>query len=263
MLLKYISIYLQNRPAFFSLIRPQEAVLFNKYDNIIEPPILDLGCGDGFFAETVFGRGKIDVGLDIRNERTEKIKNAGIYKKIVFFNGVKIPFPDNYFSTVVSNCVLEHVGNLENLLKEIGRVLAPGGYFLTTVMTEKWEEYLFGRKIFGKKYAFWMRKKQEHKNLLSPEDWRKVILKSGFKIEKETGYLSKTTSMWMDFFHYMALPQLASYKLFGRWVIFPEIFKLIHAETLIKKLISYPEKIEGSAAIFYVLCRRRCIQRFY
>lgn len=253
MLNKYVSVYLQNRPAFFSLIRPQEADLFEQNKSLIKSPILDLGCGDGFFASLVWGKGKIDVGLDLANEMTKKIENSEIYKKIKYFDGVKIPYPNGYFQTVVSNCVLEHVEKLPELLKEVRRVLKPRGYFLTDVMCDKWESFLFGRKIFGKRYVNFMRKKQDHKNLFSIERWRNTFKSYGFKIEKEKGYLSKSTSLWMDIFHYISLPELISYKLFNKWVIFPKIIKALKLENTLERLIIYPNKIEDSAAVFFVL----------
>lgn len=252
MLNKYISIYLQNRPAFFSLIRPQEADLFEQNKNIIKPPILDLGCGDGFFAEAVWGKNKIDIGLDLPNERTINIEKSKIYKKIVYFDGIKIPYQDNFFQTIVSNCVLEHVENLEGLLKEVIRVLRPGGYFLTGVMCDKWENYFFWSKLIGKNYIKFMRKKQDHKNLFSSEKWHQEFENAGFKVGKETGYLSKSTSLWMDIFHYLSFPELISYKLFNRWVLFPRLVKTLKFEKIIEKIIIYPEKIEDSAAVFFV-----------
>lgn len=253
MLLKYISAYLKNRPAFFSLIRPQEAYLFEKNANFIKSPILDLGCGDGFFAKTVWGKGKIDIGLDLPNERTKKIEKSQIYKKIAYFNGVNIPFRENFFQTIVSNCVLEHVEKLPELLKEINRVLKKDGYFLTGVMCDKWEEYLFGAKIFGEKYQKFMRKKQDHKNLFSLEKWRKIFKKSGFQIISETGYLSKKTSLWMDIFHYISFPELITYKFFGKWVLFPKLISFLTIDKKMKTLIEYPKRKEESAAIFFVL----------
>lgn len=253
MLRKYISKYLQNRPAFFALIRPQEAELFEQNKNLLKPPILDLGCGDGFFASLVWGKGKIDVGLDLVNERTRKIETAKIYKIIKYYNGVKIPYPDAYFQTVVSNCVLEHVEKLPELLEEIYRVLKNGGIFLTSVATDKWESFLFGTKIFGKNYVSFMRKKQDHRNLLSSEEWRKEYHASGFKIEKEFGYLSRATSQWLDIFHYISAFELISYKLFQKWVLFPKIIEILQTEKLIEKLIVYPKTIKESAAIFFVL----------
>lgn len=245
--------YLLSRPMFFSLIRPQEAFLFKQNQKKILPPILDLGCGDGFFAQAVFGKGKIKVGLDIKNKRTEKVVGQNIYQTVNFFNGVEIPFPNNYFQTVVSNCVLEHVEKLPDLLADVYRVLKPGGLFLTSVMTNLWEEFLLGRKFFGQKYALWMRKRQVHKNILSSSDWQMKFKEAKFKIINEIGYLSKTTSCWLDLFHYLSFPELISYKVFHRWVIIPKIFALSHLENFLVKLITLPAGTTDSAANFFVL----------
>ena len=42
----------------------------------------------------------------------------------------KIEYPDNFFELVVCNNVLDHVQDAEKCLKEIYRVLKPGGHFL-------------------------------------------------------------------------------------------------------------------------------------
>ena len=64
--------YLNNLPSFFAYIRPQEALLFWQHQQEMNGPILDFGCGDGFFADMVFDAIEIDEGLDLVESR---IKN--------------------------------------------------------------------------------------------------------------------------------------------------------------------------------------------
>ena len=66
---KVITGYLEARPFFFTLIRPQEALLFQQFNQLLKAPILDFGCGDGFFAQVVFQPLKIDLGLDVPSSR--------------------------------------------------------------------------------------------------------------------------------------------------------------------------------------------------
>jgi len=173
----FIKKYLENRPMFMAIIRSQEALLFQKYHNFIKGKILDFGCGEGFFAKLVFGKYKIDIGLDLfNNKRIEEAKKEKIYKKIILYDGDTIPYPDNSFDTIISNCVLEHIPNIGFSLKEIYRVLKPGGYFLTSVMTDQWENHLFGSKIFGKAYLNYMRKTQVHHNLFSNNQWQNCFI---------------------------------------------------------------------------------------
>ncbi len=248
---KVIVNYLANRPMFFSIIRTLEAVFFYKNKKFIKGKVLDFGCGDGFFAKTVFGEKIIDIGLDLFNSRANEAKKNKIYKKVVFYDGHKVPYSNNYFDTIVSNCVLEHIPNLENSLKEINRVLKPGGYFLTSVMTNNWEKNLFGNKIFGQSYIKFLRKKQEHYNLLSKNQWKKIFEKTGFKIISTYPYLNKTQSQLLDIFHYLSLPSLISYKFFKKWVVFPWWYRFFLLNNIIKKINQ--KKDTSYSALFLIL----------
>src|SRR3989339_2266359 len=139
----FIKKYLENRPMFMAIIRSQEAVLFQKYIKLIKGHVLDFGCSEGFFAGLVFGKGRINVGLDLLdNKRIQVAIKEKVYKKIKLYDGDIIPYSNNYFDTVVSNCVLEHIPNVKSSLSEIYRVLKPGGYFVSSVMADQWENNL-------------------------------------------------------------------------------------------------------------------------
>lgn len=250
----FIKKYLENRPMFMAIIRSQEAMLFQKYNKLIKGKILDFGCSEGFFAGLVFGKNKINIGLDLfDNRRVEEAKKEKIYKKITLYDGNNIPYSDNYFGTVVSNCVLEHIPNIALSLKEIYRVLKPGGYFITSVMTDQWENNLFGSKIFGKKYIDYMRKIQVHHNLLSNIQWQTNFKKNGFKIQSIDGYLYSRSSFWLDIVHYLSIFSLIYFKLFGKWVLFsiPFLDKIIIQ--LIKKTILDEKDLNKASALFFVL----------
>jgi SAM-dependent methyltransferase len=148
---------------------------------------------------------------------------------------------------------LEHLDNLTFSLKEIHRVLKKDGYFLTSVMTDRWEDYLFGKKIFGNAYLNFMRKKQIHQNLLSINQWKKVFQSVGFKIIKIQGYLNKEQSQWIDILHYFSLPSLLSYVFFKKWVLLPHWYKIIKFDQPIENLVDKKPIINQSAACFFVL----------
>ncbi len=245
--------YLENRPLFMTLIRPQEAMLFFENKNEVRKPILDFGCGDGFFAETIFGKKIINVGLDLINSRAEEAERNKIYKKVIYYDGKTIPYPDCYFNTVISNCVLEHIPNLDVALNEIHRVLKPGGIFMATVMTNQWEKYLFGSKILGKIYIDWLRKKQEHFNLLSNRKWKLKFEKSGFMIKKIEGYVSPKNAFYLDLFHYLSIPSLISYLFGAKWIVEPIkkfnrlfINKINHINQIDKKSMEF-------SALFFII----------
>lgn len=255
--LKYfIKEYLTNRPLFFSFIRPQEAYLFKKYAKL-KKPILDFGCGDGFFAKTVFGKGIIDLGLDVDGSRISESKLDKVYKRTAVYDGKKIPFKDGYFKTVISNCVLEHIDNLDQITAEIYRVLKPNCFFYVSVATDKWEEYLFGTRFLGDLYKKFMRKKQHHYTLLSKDGWRKKFTLAEFKIEKAIGYIPPKTAQVLDAAHYFSLPSIISHKLFKKWVIFPSVMKSTFFVKLINNISHSVTTNDNSAALFFQLRKKK------
>lgn len=250
----FIKKYLENRPMFMAIIRSQEAMLFQKYNKLIKSKVLDFGCGDGFFAGLIFGKNKINIGLDLfDNNRVEEAKKEKVYKKITLYDGNTIPYPDNSFNTIISNCVLEHIPNLEYSLKETYRILKPGGYFLISVMTDQWEKNLFGSKIFGKIYLNYMKRTQVHHNLFSKEKWQIYFEKTGFKIQSVEGYLYKKSSYYLDLFHYLSIGSLISYKLFNKWILFSIPFLNKLKTRLIRKIIINENNPDKASALFFVL----------
>lgn len=252
---RIVSAYLEGRPGFFSLIRPQEAYYFCQSKKGLKAPILDFGCGDGFFAAQIFYRDEIEVGLDIVESRIEEAGKRKIYRKLTTYHGDEIPFPTNHFGSVFSNCVLEHLPELEANLKEIYRVLKPRGKFFTTVMADKWEEYQVGSRLLGKPYRKMMRKRQEHFNLFSQKKWRSKFEAAGFKVLGVKGYLNQQTASKLDLAHYFSIPSLISYRLTGKWVILPgwhRPFKMKDrlVEFLAKDIETLPSK---AAALFFEL----------
>jgi glycosyltransferase involved in cell wall biosynthesis/SAM-dependent methyltransferase len=244
----YLKAYLENQPPFLAIIRVQEAELFKKNLHLIKPPILDFGCGDGFFANLVFGKKRIDIGLDLPNSRAQIAEKNQVYKKIVYYANSTIPFPKNYFSTIISNCVLEHLSNLKLSLVELYRVLKPNGYLIVSVMTNRWNDYLFGKKIIGKSYPRLMIKMQQHLNLLSLKNWQAEFTDAGFKIINSQTYLNKNTALWLDIFHYLSLPNLLSYILFKKWVLWPKLNSIWQQP--IKNILTHPDFSAGAAGFF-------------
>lgn len=248
--------YLKERPFFLSLIRARELSLYQDYLPF-KGLVLDVGCGDGFFASILFTKkvkseGKI-IGLDIKESRMKEARALHIYDEIVEYDGVHMLFSSNSFDTVFSNCVLEHVSELDEVLKETYRVMKKGAAFIAPVMARPWEENLVGSLLFGNSYKTWMRKKQVHVNLNTDKEWDNHFKKAGFKIEKKEGYLSPRACKLMDIAHYVSIPSLISRILFNRWVLFPDITAKLYPLKKIENILSERVEAGKSGAIFYVL----------
>ncbi|MEI8279509.1 MAG: arsenite methyltransferase [Bacteroidota bacterium] len=99
--------------------------------------VVDLGSGAGndcFIARAIAGeKGKV-IGIDFTQAMIDKARaNADKlgYNNVEFRFGdiEKIPITANVADVIVSNCVLNLVPDKDNVLKEIFRVLKPGGHF--------------------------------------------------------------------------------------------------------------------------------------
>ena len=261
--------YIKQRPLFLGLIRARESAIYQQFLPF-KGPVLDVGCGDGYFAKVTFAkRAKskeqkskmirkndsqeylIDVGLDVEDSRIHEAEHRGVYKKLVTYDGHVFPFKDNSFQTVVSNCVFEHIPNIDETISEIYRVLKPGGHLITTVMADKWEDYMWGKRL-GNWYVQWMRRKQVHFNLLSSPQWKKKFTSTGFKVDTEIGYLGEGASELIDIAHYISIPNLFSYKWTGRWVLFPQFASFLPLTTMVNT-VQTPVPPTESSALFYVL----------
>jgi ubiquinone/menaquinone biosynthesis C-methylase UbiE len=96
--------------------------------------LLDCGCGPGSitlgFAQLV-APGEV-VGVDLAENQLEYARVSAAEQGLanVRFepaNVYELPFPDNTFDVVFSHAVVEHLGDPMKALKEMRRVLKPGG----------------------------------------------------------------------------------------------------------------------------------------
>ncbi|HEV8666402.1 MAG TPA: class I SAM-dependent methyltransferase [Candidatus Paceibacterota bacterium] len=93
--------------------------------------VLDLACGEGFFAREFAKTGAKVIGADISAELIAKAKKAGgpiIYKATA---ANKLRFAkDKEFSAVVCVLAIQNIEDIKGVFAEVSRVLVKGGRFL-------------------------------------------------------------------------------------------------------------------------------------
>lgn len=98
--------------------------------------VLDVGCGVGHWGFTLAPFLSNDaqvVGIDPEatwvEKATERAKERGLEKNYLYQVGTveRLPFEDNAFDMVTCQTVLIHVADIDIALKEMIRVLKPGG----------------------------------------------------------------------------------------------------------------------------------------
>lgn len=103
--------------------------------------ILELGYGAGVTSAKIYSREFNIVGVDISRplcelaiKNCEKVKTKDNKAKFGFLvgNAEKLEFPDNSFDCVVGLGFLHYLEYPDLCVKEVYRVLKPGGYFIIT-----------------------------------------------------------------------------------------------------------------------------------
>ncbi|MBI5806585.1 class I SAM-dependent methyltransferase [candidate division TA06 bacterium] len=114
--------------------------------------VLDLGCGRGE-TEKIFKNinpNIIWIGIDIEDspEVRERVNES---KNIMTYDGTNIPMNDNSVDVIYTRQVFEHVEHPNELVKEIIRILKPGGNIIGSVsQLEPFHSFsIFNFTIYG------------------------------------------------------------------------------------------------------------------
>lgn len=98
--------------------------------NMPQGAILDAGCGTGLNLRSLPAG---SVGLDINPRNIDVVQRRLPQQETVLSDIEDMPFDDESFAGVLCTEVLEHVPDPHTALKEIWRVLEPGGVLIGSV----------------------------------------------------------------------------------------------------------------------------------
>lgn len=181
---------------------------------LLHPPLLDLGCGDGTYTRILLERASEIfttntysplIGLDPNPEERVKATKSGIYSQIFTTDSSNIPLPDASVNSVFSNSVVEHIKDKNGAIKEISRVLTPGGtYLFSTPSPDMAADFkiakLLSRNGGEKLKKIWVRvinTKFKHYWIQSPEKWSEDLNRYGLKTQKYCYTLSpQNAALW-------------------------------------------------------------------
>lgn len=241
------------------MLRAVEARLFAEIAPDLPEPILDIGSGDGTFVQIALP-GKQVVGIDPIREDTHEAAQRYIYIGLNVANGAALPFGDATFASAISNCVLEHVVPLDETLCEVVRVLRPGGYFVASVVGNRFPQDLLGTTILnalgldGSRYGRWFNKISFHFNTLSAAEWSHRFTAAGLKVVLYRPYFSPMALKVFDFSHYYGVPSLITRKFTGRWLLFPPFTPNLLWEPLLRRIYEAPSGEDGP--YYFFICRK-------
>jgi len=93
--------------------------------------LLDIGCSLGYTLKAAKNLGLTAYGIDISQYAVDKCREEGLQVEIGGLDN--IPYPDETFSIVVMKHVLEHTIHPVRALREVRRVMKPGGAIFIAV----------------------------------------------------------------------------------------------------------------------------------
>jgi ubiquinone/menaquinone biosynthesis C-methylase UbiE len=263
----YLRRYLKLSPVSLALPKALECHLLS--DVRFAHPLLDLGCGDGLFASIFFTNEKIDVGLDLSGDELILAESTGRYERLVQADMAAIPLPDEYFSSVLCNCALQRVDNVDDVLKEVARVLRPDGTFCFTVINEDFEKHHFFpfvfRKLklvrFAEAYRRFYNRVFCHHHCFGRDSWQERLEKAGLDMTHCENYTSRRMVMIEDFFLSFCIFPFYIKKILKRWVLMPwfrTFFLLPLLEPFLNRILSRElEKKDEDGARFLIIARKR------
>ena len=111
--------------------RAEAAVIFELAGALRGKRVLDVGTGDGGYAIEAATRGAVVTGLDEDRAMLEAARaraaERGVALALVDGNAVALPFADASFDVVLAVTVLCFVDDAGPAVRELARVLTPGG----------------------------------------------------------------------------------------------------------------------------------------
>lgn len=154
-----------SRKDLYTAIQDNSEFIFGK--------VLDFGCGTQPYKKLFRADEYIGVEIDIPGGHKEK--------DIVYYNGKNIPFEDKTFDSMISSEVFEHVVNIEEIMRELNRVLKIGGNALITV------PFVYPRHCWPNDYRRY-----------TYEGLKNLLLSNGFEIlkcESNAGYIESISEL--------------------------------------------------------------------
>jgi len=160
--------------------------------------LLDAGCGGGRHCFGALDRGARTVGLDLDcdalriardgiDERRGKGARGGVLQGDVF----RLPFPDCAFDKVICSEVMEHVHDYRSAIRELVRVLKPGGRIGITIPTATTEHFYLRltRQYFESPGG--------HIRIFQPRELAQAMGRAGLRVEGVGFAHSLHTGYWL------------------------------------------------------------------
>jgi 2-polyprenyl-6-hydroxyphenyl methylase/3-demethylubiquinone-9 3-methyltransferase len=161
--------------------------------------VLEVGCGGGLICETLARREARVVGIDPAPGALEvaraHVEQSGLAERAHFEQGYAeaLPYADGRFPVIVCLDVLEHVQDLHVTIKEIARVLAPGGVFIFDTINRTFLARLaliwIGERFF--QHLGLLPGLHDYHHFIKPTELRAELTANDLSVHELTGFMPR------------------------------------------------------------------------
>ena len=155
-------------------------------------PVLDVGCGDGFWWTLRDADRREIYGIDISAREIAQAKTR-INAALTDVSRER-PFPGTEFAEIIGNCSLEHVPDIDAALSNLRKAAAPNARLLMFVPTPRWafqgrlQSWLLrhaprlAMTVSGALNGFF-----QHWHLYDAKVWTRLLAQNGWQVRAAYG----------------------------------------------------------------------------
>jgi len=225
----FLTSYTKLAPLQLSIVRSEEAWMMSRVS--MPEPILDIGCGDGVFGQVLF-KGKkwaVEAGIDVDEISMSLAPKGSVYKKVIKVDASQLPFPDKSFMTVMANESLEHILEIDQVLRQIARVLKDKGRLVFLVPTVFLDDFwltsaplkAIGLYPLARFFHHWRNKIFTHRHLLPVQVWEEKLNKAGLKLKSHQYLSSRKVYFISELLWPLRFPVRTLSRLLRRRILYP------------------------------------------
>ena len=145
------------------------------FEQLPHMDVLEIGVGSGSHAGLIARHARTFTGIDLTEyavkSTSERLRLARIDARILRMDAEKMDFPDQSFDFIWSWGVIHHSADTRNVLREMRRVLRPGGRAVAMVYYRNfWNYYIMSGLMHGLLRGMWFQTRSLHKILQRTTD---------------------------------------------------------------------------------------------
>jgi SAM-dependent methyltransferase len=188
---RWIYAYLQHAPLSLTLREINRLVAIEAVASGRQP-VLDVGCGDGFWWTLRAADNRQVYGIDISAREVAQARTR-IQAALTDVSREQ-PFPEIEFAEIIGNCSLEHVPDIDAALSNLRRAAAPDARLLMFVPTPRWayqgrlQSWLLRRAPrVAMSFAGALNGFFQHWHLYDAKVWTRLLAQNGWQVRAAYG----------------------------------------------------------------------------